>query len=269
MHTPNYRTIKLLKELTWERNQKRHIVGSPIEIPHRYSDKRDIEISAFLTAWIYDGSSKSLLAAKEIDNLMEGQPFRWITQKRYLFLSDSHNQRKTLPHPYSYRDFMMICMKISDLLYVFGSIERGISSTLSGSYLESMQLLFNRSKGLTWNIVLPIIKLNMFLMWTGRNDGNVCLGLYDLDQSKLLIPLEREVLKAAKRLHLTNSRIADLKTSIEVTEALRWFDSKDPTKYYFGLLGYSEMKKSNDGSLRDIIGKPITRHRRSKNYYKQ
>lgn len=47
------------------------IKDDPIFFPHKYNDKKDIEISAFLTSWIAFGNRKLIMQQAEIlDNLM-------------------------------------------------------------------------------------------------------------------------------------------------------------------------------------------------------
>lgn len=58
------------------------IKDDPIFFPHKYSDKKDIEISAFLTSWIAFGNRKLIMQQAEIlDNLMGNSPYDFIMNK--------------------------------------------------------------------------------------------------------------------------------------------------------------------------------------------
>ncbi len=58
------------------------IKDDPIFFPHKYSDKKDIEISAFLTSWIAFGNRKLIMQQAEIlDNLMGNSPYAFIMNK--------------------------------------------------------------------------------------------------------------------------------------------------------------------------------------------
>lgn len=46
------KTISLLREWAKMYNTESFIKDDPVRFPHRFTEKRDIEISAFLTAWI-------------------------------------------------------------------------------------------------------------------------------------------------------------------------------------------------------------------------
>ena len=56
-------------------NHPDFIENDPIQIPHRYSLKQDIEIAGFLTATISWGNRKSILnSADKILSYMDGSP---------------------------------------------------------------------------------------------------------------------------------------------------------------------------------------------------
>ena len=45
-------TEERLKEWAGTYNVKSFIPDDPVQFPHRYTEKRDIEISGFITSWI-------------------------------------------------------------------------------------------------------------------------------------------------------------------------------------------------------------------------
>ena len=57
-------------------------IGSdPLQIPHRYTLKEDIEISGFLTATIAWGNRKSIITnAKRLMTLMDNAPYDFVMQ---------------------------------------------------------------------------------------------------------------------------------------------------------------------------------------------
>ena len=44
-----------LKEWAGTYNVKSFIPDDPVQFPHRFTEKRDIEISAFITSWFSNG----------------------------------------------------------------------------------------------------------------------------------------------------------------------------------------------------------------------
>ncbi|TWO31446.1 DUF2400 family protein [Seonamhaeicola sediminis] len=60
-------------------NQPRFIETDPIQIPHLFSKKEDIEIAGFLTATIAWGNRKSIINnAKRLINLLDDAPYDFV-----------------------------------------------------------------------------------------------------------------------------------------------------------------------------------------------
>lgn len=55
------------------------ISSDPVQFPHRYHFKADIEISAFLTAFLSFGARPQILkAAERLDSIMDRQPLQYV-----------------------------------------------------------------------------------------------------------------------------------------------------------------------------------------------
>ena len=55
------------------------ISSDPVQFPHRYHSKADIEISAFLTAFLSFGARPQILkAAERLDSIMHRQPLQYV-----------------------------------------------------------------------------------------------------------------------------------------------------------------------------------------------
>ncbi|MBO4561604.1 MAG: DUF2400 family protein, partial [Bacteroidaceae bacterium] len=57
------------------------IQGDPVQFPHRYSDRMDIEVSAFISAWMAYGSRKVFLGVLDrLHKMMDtaGGPYRYV-----------------------------------------------------------------------------------------------------------------------------------------------------------------------------------------------
>lgn len=79
------------------------IKDDPIFFPHKYSDKKDIEISAFLTSWIAFGNRKLIMQQAEIlDNLMGNSPYDFIMNKVWEQYKENTN---TFYRMFTYHDF--------------------------------------------------------------------------------------------------------------------------------------------------------------------
>ena len=63
------------------------------------------------------------------------------------------------------------------------------------------------------------------------------LGLWgkSVDTSKLIMPVDIHVYRAARKYKLTERKSCDMKFAIELTNKLKQYDPKDPVKYDFAL----------------------------------
>lgn len=80
MHTTHFNQLKeFLDEKYISYNQSFFIEHDPIQIPHSFSKKQDIEISAFLTASIAWGNRKSIIKnAQDMMQRMDYSPYEFI-----------------------------------------------------------------------------------------------------------------------------------------------------------------------------------------------
>jgi uncharacterized protein (TIGR02757 family) len=79
-------------------------------------------------------------------------------------------------------------------------------------------------------------RMNLFLRWVCRPDDGIDLGLWPVSPARLVIPVDTHVLQAARLLGLTRRTTADLRTALEITEALRAVAPNDPTRFDFALV---------------------------------
>jgi uncharacterized protein (TIGR02757 family) len=89
--------------------------------------------------------------------------------------------------------------------------------------------------------VSPYKRWNMFLRWMIR-DSNPDLGLWKIDKSKLIIPLDTHTHKVSLNLGLLKRKTYDLQAAIELTNKLKEFDPNDPLKYDFILYRIGQLK---------------------------
>ena len=78
-------------------------------------------------------------------------------------------------------------------------------------------------------------RLLLYLRWMVRPADGVDLGLWPLDPSCLLIPLDTHIHRIGTNLGLTDRKDASWRTAEEITAALRAIDPDDPVRYDFAL----------------------------------
>jgi uncharacterized protein (TIGR02757 family) len=87
-------------------------------------------------------------------------------------------------------------------------------------------------------------RINMFLRWMVRKDGNgVDFGIWQRIPMNLLIcPLDLHVARVAKRFGLLTRERSDWQAAVQLTEGLSLLDKDDPVKYDFALFGLGVME---------------------------
>ncbi|RDU74678.1 TIGR02757 family protein [Helicobacter anseris] len=127
---------------------------------------------------------------------------------------------------------------------IFGAINRAIerlSKSRHNTY--GMQFLFSKTinrKNLSSHS--PLKRWNLFLRWLVRKD-NIDFGFWsEIPTSDLILPLDTHTFKICHKLGLLQRKSYDLKSAIEVTQALKKFDCNDPIKYDFALYRIGQEK---------------------------
>ena len=215
----------------------------PIRFPHRYTDASDIEVSAFISAWMAYGSRKVFL--KVLDGLhalmdQAGSPYRYVTAGAWR----SIDSEGCLYRFYRWADFRMLCDRLAGVYSRMDSLE---CLFVPGEPLaEGVLRLCREFDGVNG---IPVAgstsankRLYMFLRWMVRKGSPVDFGIWTrIAPAQLLVPVDTHVYATAKSLGLTSRCSADLKTSIEITGqmALIWPD--DPARGDFALYGSQVM----------------------------
>jgi uncharacterized protein (TIGR02757 family) len=238
-----------------EYNHPGFLDEDPIQVPHRFTQKEDIEISAFLTATIAWGNRTSIIRnANRMMELMDMSPYEFVM---------NHQETDLLPlKPFVHRTFkgedLTYFVKGLDHLYrheggLEGVITRnsGISSTQNALSMlkktffslphppRTLKHLSDPAKGSAAK------RLNMVLRWMVRdNSTGVDFGLWEkITPSQLSCPLDVPSGKVARRLGLLKRKQNDANAVRELDEALRHLDPIDPVKYDFALFGLGVFEK--------------------------
>ena len=217
------------------------IVADPIQFPHRYTERHDIEVSAFISAWMAYGSRKvflQILDRLHSDMDAAGGPFNYITGETYTRSATSPDC--CLYRFYKQRDYLSLCGKLRELYLRYDSIEGLLSpaASLAGNIL-ALCAYFDGINGIPVPGSTSANKrLYMFLRWMVRKGSPVDFGIWsDISPRQLVIPLDTHVFQTARSLGITNRKSADLKTAIEITQAMAEIWPDDPARGDFALYG--------------------------------
>ena len=249
------------------------IKDDPIQFPHRFKNKEDIELAGFIASLFAYGNRKMFIAKlndlfnradNDIANYIKNGDFKNLAGLEYRFSKDydiipifeilhelyseshgleelfeygwSNNETTKIPHP-------------SPLP------RRGNDRLRSGEcidYLKFFQTVIDyfysrasKTVGQGFYHMLPnpanggaMKRMNMFLRWMIRKSP-VDLGVWNFMQPKdLLIPLDVHVARISRNMGLLNRKSNDFKAVLELTDKLREFSSNDPVKYDFAMFAF-------------------------------
>ena len=231
-----------LKQLASQYNTKTFIDADPIRFPHRFSKQTDIEISAFLSAWIAYGRREMIIAKLEWLHKMIGEsPTDWIQSESYQQLPfPSDGNRGTFYRFYTFNDLRQLCERLHFIYEHEDTMEKALLKQSERDLLGKVQQSFEGVCGIPDRTSKSACKrLAMFLRWMVRQDGIVDFGLWKSFSPKdLIIPLDTHVFQMAKQLALTSRNTADKTTALEITQQLRKVFPDDPCLGDFALFGY-------------------------------
>ncbi|MEZ4802684.1 MAG: TIGR02757 family protein [Gelidibacter sp.] len=239
----------LLDTKVQQYNQPHFIPTDPIQVPHLFSKKEDIEIAAFLTATIAWGNRKSIISnAKRMMQLLDNAPHDFVTQHQD---SDLAPLWPFVHRTFNGEDLIQFVKSLQHLYQNHGGLETVFSKN---SHPGSTQYAIHHFKNHFFEIEhLPRTKkhisdpmknsaakrINMFLRWMVRNDHNgVDFGIWEsLAPAQLSCPLDVHSGNVARKLGLLHRKQNDAKALNELDTALRKLDKNDPVKYDFALFG--------------------------------
>ena len=246
---------EFLDEKVIQYNNPKFIESDPIQIPHQFSRKEDIEISGFLTATIAWGNRKSIINnAHKMMEIMGNSPYDFVM---------NHKEH----HLDNFNDFVHRTFNCNDLTY----------------FIRALNNIYNKHNGLenifatytTKNSTQPAIhhfkeiffeiphlerskkhisdplkgsaakRINMFLRWMVREDKTgVDFGIWNsISPSLLSCPLDVHSGNVARKLGILTRKQNDAKALVELDTSLRRMDKSDPVKYDFALFGLGVFEK--------------------------
>ncbi len=240
---------EFLERKVIEYNRFSFIEQDPIQVPHKFNLKADIEISGFLSATIAWGNRKSIIrSAERMMALFDQSPYDFVINH-----SDKDLERL---EPFVHRTFNGIDLQqfIRSLKHIY--LNHGGLESIFNRYAEprSLQSSIHNFKQHFFEIphtsrsqkhISDPLKnsaakrINMFLRWMVRQDkAGVDFGIWNsIRPSQLSCPLDVHSGKVARSLGILNRKANDAKAVKELDDSLRTFDPDDPVKYDFALFG--------------------------------
>ena len=231
------------------------ISADPIQIPHRFTKKEDVEIAGFLAATIAWGNRTSIIKnANEMMKLMDEAPFDFIVNHQ---TSDLDVFDGFVHRTFNATDLKYFVQAIKNLYVNKGGLEFCITQHVSKMPLQTALHHFKKDffelphelrteKHLADPLKGSAAKrINMYLRWMVRpNTSGVDFGLWkSMHPRNLSCPLDVHSGTVARKLGILNRKQNDAKALLELDKQLRIMDSEDPVKYDFALFGLGAFEK--------------------------
>ncbi len=243
-------------------------LSDPVCFSKRFKKKNDIETAAFISAMFAIGPRYAIIRSLEkIFSALGDSPcdaVKNLDETKFLKVMNGHVQ-------FAYKniigiDFAQILFAMKSILNNHGTIESALKSKRDGNgalvsqvligLLEEMKSVkINRALGFELTPRAKSLlaspqegsackRMNMFLRWMTRDD-DIDFGYYNwLGKENLVIPLDVNVSRAARKLKLTKRKTDNWKTAIDITGRLKSLDPLDPIKYDVPLFLYGiELRK--------------------------
>ncbi len=236
-------------------NTRSFIETDPIQIPHLFSIKEDIEISAFLAATIAWGNRTMIIRnSNKMMDLMGNSPFDFVMSHTE---ADLEKLNDFVHRTFNATDFKTFIRALKNIYENRGGMENVFKISLLNNSLQPAITLFKATffeiehlQRTQKHVGDPLKgssakRLNMFLRWMVRHDNaGVDFGLWkNISPSQLSCPLDVHSGNVARKLGLLTRSQNDAKAVVELDLKLRQLDATDPVKYDFALFGLGAFEK--------------------------
>ena len=236
-------------------NKPEFIDSDPIQIPHLFMRKEDIEIAGFLAATIAWGNRKMIIRnAHQMMDMLGNAPYDFITSHSE---QDLTGLKRFVHRTFNGDDFVEFIRGLRHIYQNHGGIEQVFTTyqqpdSLQPAISQFKRLFFEESAlhRTQKHVSDPMSnsaakRINMFLRWMVRDDNKgVDFGLWkQIPASALSCPLDVHSGNVARKLSLLNRKQNDAKAVALLDNQLRQFDPKDPVKYDFALFGLGVFEK--------------------------
>lgn len=240
---------EFLDEKVIQYNNQDFIESDPVQIPHLFTRKEDIEIAGFLSATIAWGNRKMIIKnSYRMMNLMGNAPYDFVMSHRE---NDLERLESFVHRTFNGQDFASFIRSLQHIYKNHNGLE-GVftkhqeTNSMQKSIHEFKKIFFeiDHLTRTQKHISDPLNnsaakRINMYLRWMVRQDTKgVDLGIWkNISPAKLSCPLDVHSGNVARKLGLLSRKQNDGKALAELDLNLRKLNPNDPVKYDFALFG--------------------------------
>jgi uncharacterized protein (TIGR02757 family) len=242
--------LKHKLEYHYKSFDRSQIEPDPLQFPHLFNNKKDIEVMAFIASIFAYGNIKQIInSLNKFLLIAENKPHNFIINFKKL------NKKYFIHRFYSEADVQKLFILLQIVYNENGSLKnlflagydkdhanlKNAITHFSNFFLKKAEAEFREiSRGIKFMFPLPekgsaCKRMNLFLRWMVRKD-ELDFGLWrEIPASKLIIPVDTHILKICRKFKLTKRKNVSWKMAEEITENLKKYDAEDPVKYDFAL----------------------------------
>ena len=246
---------EFLDEKVIQYNNPKFIESDPIQIPHQFSKKEDIEIAAFLTATISWGNRTMIIKNSfKMMELLGNSPHDFILNHQKKDLEQFHS---FVHRTFNYIDFQQFIKSLQNIYKNHDGLENVLSikdeTTNYQTAIHQFKTVFfeiEHQQRTQKHVSDPLKnsaakRINMLLRWMVRDDkSGVDFGIWKTHKpANLSCPLDVHSGNVARKLKLLLRTQNDWKAVAELDKNLRNLDKNDPVKYDFALFGLGVFEK--------------------------
>ena len=240
---------EFLDEKVHRYNNPDFIESDPVQIPHLFTQKEDIEIAGFLAATIAWGNRKMVINnCHKMMSLMGNAPYDFVMSHKTHHLEPLqgfvHRTFNGTDLTTFIRGLKHIYTSHNGLEGIFKEHQRDGYLNYAINQLKQLFFEVEHQQRTQKHIADPLRnsaakRIHLFLRWRVRKDNaGVDLGIwYSINASVLSWPLDVLSGIVARKLGLITRKQDDIKSLKEHDANLRLFDPADPVKYDYALFG--------------------------------
>lgn len=258
--TPRYSTIAYLLHYSYHNDYPKNADSFVWGIPMKYEKLQDREISALITCYIYDGTDKSIDAARRVDEMFGGHPAQWFSRKRPLDMILCENQNEIIYGKVRVKDLFTFFTELYKIFCGYKSIKNRLNLCRLNTLQDNIKVALSSLPAFGGDEYMHFARRNLFLFMMAH-----CFNDYEVDGSQIIVPLYERQLSTCRQLRLLDkSAKADLTSAIELTDRLRWFSENHPMTFWVGLIAYQRAVKCKDKALKRLAKSKLIRHKFNK-----
>ena len=244
-----YELKDFLDQKVIQYNTRDFIESDPVQIPHLFTQKEDIEIAGFLSATIAWGNRTMIIKnSHKMMDMMGNAPHDFVLSHTE---TDLERLQTFVHRTFNGLDFSFFIESLKNIYQNHQGLEAVFAKNQEP---DSMQKSISDFKKIFFEI--PHLartqkhvsdplnnsaakRVNMYLRWMVRQDlKGVDLGIWkSISPAALSCPLDVHSGNVARKLDLLTRKQNDAKALAELDAKLRELDANDPSKYDFALFG--------------------------------